>query len=394
MDTRDFRTKTMMIERKNLSHDNLWGVALDVGYSGVKLVSPNIIACFPAFAVPVEGAFIDMGTKAAEQIMLYRSAPNAQVWKVGKSAQDSVSIQDPDAASMSIFGRQRYNSDIFKVITETAMGLACTKNAYGDPQGKPIVLETGLPVLYLKSDSSMLREVLEGFHAFDLKIGRDDWKHYEINLVPGNISIMPQPMGTLLSVATGADGKLRAEAEKYYSSATLICDPGFGTFDSFSLRGTEMSQMETFDNLGMKEVLLETSQQIYSKYGIEIPVPAMQPFLEKGYVSTFNRRKLESMNVPFADILERCNYDVAQRALAKLTDMYSLDEYSYLILTGGTGEAWYPYFKERLKGMANLTLVPGNQNTMGILRDQDNRPAPLPFIFSNVRGYYMALYNR
>ena len=84
---------------------------------------------------------------------------------------------------------------------------------------------------------------------------------------------------------------------------------------------------------------------------------------------------------------------MAEKALEK-TKGYHLDECQYMILTGGTGEAWYPYFKDRLKGMTNLTIVPGNQHTMGILKGKNGEPLPLPFIFGNVRGYYMALFNR
>ena len=68
--------------------------------------------------------------------------------------------------------------------------------------------------------------------------------------------------------------------------------------------------------------------------------------------------------------------------------MYNnLLDYKYLVLTGGTGEAWYKIFEEQLSGMPNLTLVPGNKNTEGLGPDGE----ALPFIFSNVRGYYIFL---
>lgn len=395
MNTQDFRTKTLMIERANISASGMWGVAVDIGYSGVKLFSPNTIACFPAFAIPVKGEMLGITTANTKHTILFRRDETSQVWLVGKAAQDAISRDDPDTSSMSIFGRQRYNSDMFRVLSDTALGIACTKNAYGDPAGKPIVLESGLPNAYLKVDSQSLREVFEGFHAFDLKVGEKDWQHYEITLVHGNVAIMPQPMGTLLSVATGDDGKLRSEANKYYSSATLICDPGFGTFDCFSLRGSSMDRMETFDSLGMKQVLMDTSKRIFEKYpGTDVPVPAMQAYLEKGTIPVFNRKLRTSANMPFGDILEECSKAVAMRAIEKIDELYDLVDYDYMILTGGTGEAWYGYFKDAYKGMSNLTLIPGNQNTMGILQDENGHPAPLPFIFSNVRGYYMYLNNK
>lgn len=391
MNTKDFRTKTMMIKRENVHGDDSWPVAIDVGYSGVKLFSPNIIACFPAFAVPVKGQLLDLKTETSNDTILYRDDENARIWLVGKAAQDSVSKNDPDTATMSIYGRNRYFSDMFRIISNVALGLACTRNEFGDPSGLPVVLRTGLPNEYIESDNIYLKESFEGLHSFDMKIGDGDWAHYDIVLAKGNVSVMPQPMGTLLSVATGNDGNMRSEAALYYTSPTLVCDPGFGTFDCFGLNGKDVRGQDTFEAYGMKQVLSDVSDEIFSKYHVEIPVPAMQSYLEKGTIVVYDRRNRTSVEVPFGDILEKHCIDVAKKAIDNLDNMYDLGEYKYLILTGGTGEAWFPYFKEAFKGMQTLTIIPGNQNTMGIIMDENGHPAPLPFIFSNVRGYYMAL---
>lgn len=391
MNTKDFRTKTMMIERSNIARPGEWDIAIDVGYSGVKLFSPNMIACFPAFATPVKGELLDIQTDNAPDSILYRDDPDSKIWFVGKVAQDSISKNDPDTATMSIYGRNRYFSDMFRVISNVALGIACSKNSFGDPKDLPIVLRTGLPNEYIASDNEYIKEAFEGLHSFDLKIGNRDWNHYELVLARGNVSVMPQPMGTLLSVATGNDGKMRKEAELYYTSPTLVCDPGFGTFDCFGLNGKDVRGQNTFEAFGMKQVLADVSAEIFDKHHVKIPVPAMQSYLEKGTIVNFDRRKKTSVEMPFADILEKHSKNVAKKAIDNLDNMYDLSEYKYLILTGGTGEAWYPYFKEAFKGMQTLTIIPGNQNTMGIITDENGHPAPLPFIFSNVRGYYMAL---
>ena len=56
MDTSKFKTKTEFIERKNPSVSNVWEIALDIGYSAVKLFGPNIVARFPSYAKRVENA--------------------------------------------------------------------------------------------------------------------------------------------------------------------------------------------------------------------------------------------------------------------------------------------------------------------------------------------------
>ena len=52
----------------------------------------------------------------------------------------------------------------------------------------------------------------------------------------------------------------------------------------------------------------------------------------------------------------------------------------YLVVTGGTGEAWWYMIKDEFKGLKTLTVLSGNENS------------ELPFTFSNVRGYYFYLY--
>ena len=61
--------------------------------------------------------------------------------------------------------------------------------------------------------------------------------------------------------------------------------------------------------------------------------------------------------------------------------MYHFDDIKYLIMAGGTGIAWYPYFKERLKDIP-LEVIAGNQNSN------------LPGVYSNARGYYMYRLNQ
>lgn len=393
MKTSSFRTKSMILERENISLSDVWGIAVDIGYSGTKIYAPNCIACFPSFAVQVKGNLLQMA--ATDESTIYYKDADGVVWKVGKAAQDSISPQDPDTASMAIYGRQRYFDPMFLVIARTAIGIASRKNNYGDPTGKKVRLETGLPNSYIRADRPLLKEVLAGEHVFDLKIGSGQWEHCEITLTEDDIFVMPQPMGTLLSVSTDNNGITAKGVEDLYTSAVLICDPGFGTMDCFSLRGSEMDGVETSDSLGMKQVLIETSNTIFRKYRVEIPVPAMQKVLEDGYITQFDRATRRGKNVEIDGILEEANRKIANKAIDKLSELYnSLLEYKYLILTGGTGEAWYDYFVEAFSGLPNLTILPGNQNTDGMMFLEDGTPAPLPFIFSNVRGYYMYLQNK
>ena len=58
-----------------------------------------------------------------------------------------------------------------------------------------------------------------------------------------------------------------------------------------------------------------------------------------------------------------------------------MQDEDYLVITGGTGAAWFSMFKDFYKGLSSLKIIDGAEN--------DNIPA----IFSNVRGYYMQQLN-
>ena len=118
----------------------------------------------------------------------------------------------------------------------------------------------------------------------------------------------------------------------------------------------------------------------------------MQKYLSQGYITQFDKTTRRGYNYDFSGILEECNRNVAKEAIDYFCELFNYFlEYRYLILTGGTGEAWFPYFKDALSGIPNLTVVPGNKGTEGFFRDEEGNASPLPFFFSNVRGYYFSL---
>jgi len=199
-----------------------------------------------------------------------------------------------------------------------------------------------------------------------------------VDIQKDNVKVISQPMGTLLSIATLFNGMLSTDAEKYFKSKLLVFDPGFGTADYFPIKNSRPAESQTFDNLGMKQVLYDVSEQIKKKYNIDIPVPAFQPFLETGKVNQFDRKKMKSKSIDFSDILEECSKSVCMQNIEKMKELYNyLQEMDYLVITGGCGAAWSSYIRDYFSDMENLTIISGNQNDK------------LPYIFSTVRGYYM-----
>jgi len=375
--TQNYRTKTNFIERQNICAGNYWGIALDIGYSGVKGVSPNMVFCFPSFARKYMGQTIALGEPGPEDIQ-YKDEQGV-IWNVGSSAQNIIASNDSNDNIYSLYGRNRYFSPMFQVIARTGLGLGMLANQYGCPDEKTITLQTGLPPDYLRSDVGFLKEVLAGRHEFELRIGRYPWKKFSFDLPESNIRVMPQPMGSLLSAAFKNDLKKVEDANKYFTSNILVFDAGFGTLDTYSLRNGQAEKLQpSYDDLGMKAVLMDVSERIYQLYDVEIPVHAMQKCLQNGYIKVFDRKAMRSIHVDFSEILWESTRKICLEAIERVKHTYNyLLDFDYLLITGGTGAAWQDIISEHFAEMEGLQIITGNQN--------DN----LSHIYSNVRGYYL-----
>lgn len=385
MDTSSFKTKTLFMERKNpFRKDNYWVIALDMGYSAVKGMSRNSLFCFPSYAKKLPQNSISLA-KALRTDILYRDNEGSDVYAVGAKAEAMFSVETTNDNNTTLYGRNRYFSDIFRVTSRVGLAMALLSNQYGNPMGKEIVVQTGLPSAYLVDDLPLLKEALSDEYSFDIKIGNDPWKHFEFTLSEENIRGIQQPMGTLVSIATDRNGIPTMDAQRLFRSNMLVFDPGFRTGDTSYIKGgtINLEDCYTFDDLSMVEILSRTVDILQRDYNANITVPAMQNYLESGMVKAINKRAFQSTSIAFGDILQAQALAVCDLAIARLSEVYNyFAEVDYLTITGGTGAAWYEYIKERLKGLQTLTIISANRNE------------DLPYIFSNVRGYYMYLINR
>lgn len=379
MTTQEFKTKTIIQPRQNPSVPNYWGISIDVGYSSVKVFSPNTISSFPSYVKPVEYGTADHPIGGLEKTCIAYRDENRKEYFVGATAQDSVKTGDADNSTASLYVRNRYFAPEFKVLVRVGLALGMLKNSYGDPTDRILHVQTGLPPEYLKADSKDLVNCFIGHHKFMVKLGTNDWMNFEFELLQENIEIMPQPMGTLISIATDRNGGSVPEAKKYFSSNLLILDPGFGTLDTFSIKNHYLDTSKTWNNLGMLRVLQETTRLIQERYDQVIPVPAMQKLLGEGVFKTrFDHQTKSIKQIDFTDILEEANKLVCEEALNTVNDFYNyLQDEDYLVITGGTGAAWFEYIKKYYNGIETLNIISGAVNDT------------IPEIFSNVRGYYM-----
>ena len=85
--------------------------------------------------------------------------------------------------------------------------------------------------------------------------------------------------------------------------------------------------------------------------------------------------------IPLGPILEQSNKEIMKIAMDRAKNVTNAFRgYSYIIVAGGTGEAWYDYITQWLGSRKSIKVLPSNMNDH------------LPFIYSNARGYYLFRY--
>lgn len=382
--TVNFKTRTIFNNRENpCRNEKVFPLALDIGYSAVKGFSPNKVFSFPSYAIRMSEDILSLGTPSKNDIQ-YKD--ESGLWYVGELAQMMTDKSDTSENINTLYGRNRYNSPMFKIIARTGFGIGLLANEYGSYEGRKIVLQTGLPPSYAKTDSPILKGVLKGKHKFEIKIGTGSWCKFEFELSEENINIMPQPLGSIVSLTVDSRGRQIPEREKYLNNNVnmLIDDAGFGTDDFFNIRnGRNIKGEGTKDEFGMKRVMQETTNEIYKRYGVEIPVHAIQKYLQKGTFYKFIPEDMAQDEISFADILDEMSRKVCMESIEYMKSTFNyLQDYQYLVVTGGTGAAWFDIIKNYFANMKTLQVIGANT--------QDK----LPHIFSNVRGYYFYLNGR
>ena len=375
-DTKKYKTRTFFRDENNGSISGVWLNAVDIGYSSVKVFSQNALAVFPSFARRFYGEFV--GTLPDYHIV-YKDLDTNETWLVGEAAQNDVEQGDMTISEGHLYSEDRYADPMFLVLVRTSLGLGTTGNIYGSPEGRTIHVQTGLPPKYMKRYKKDIIKAFSGRHRFSLRLGNGPERAYDLTVEKENVDVMEQPKGTLMSVAVDKFRRFVPSARGYFNQNVLIFDAGFGTLDIYPIRNNHVGEKQTFTEYSMRQVFRETINAISDKYDEEVSMVGIQKCLGDGYVTCHDR--LSSREEEFGDLLEAASAKVCDAAIERFAQIYRLHEYKYLIVTGGTGAAWNDMIREKLKGLKTLTIVNGNQTDPS-----------LPFLFANVRGYYMFMY--
>ncbi len=376
MNTAKFRIPQEIIEREHAHGNKAWILGLDVGFSSLKGFCPNKYFTVPSYVSKLNS----MLATVTEDDIYFQDETG--LYLVGISALRQVIDDDTSDSDAEIFSRNRYGSKKFRIMVAVGLAIGLMSNQYGEyVQGMPIKVQTGLPTAYLTpKDITAIKKAFSQKYNFQIKIGKKDWESFSIEVPEDNISVMAQPSGTLYSILMDRNGKSIPEATKILCSNIIIVDAGFGTFDPYAFIDRKLVIKESIPDMGMLRVLRETSKLFSAACGEDVRVSAMQKYLEKGYKDCVDEETMNSRSVYVSEYLKEANKKVCMESIEIIKQITNyLRGYDVLVLTGGTGAAWFDIYKDYFKGMKNLQVIPGNKND------------GISMHYANARGYYMLL---
>ena len=383
MDTLAFKTKSEIVSRKmpkingNNQYKGKTIVALDGGYSAVKGASPEGVFIFPSYAKKAPVGFEIVANVDDTHIMFKNNITN-EMWLVGHSAETLMDQTDLDSTTdTSIYTRYRYDSPMYKTLMATGLGIGLI----GTPEGNDVFLQTGLPSAYRKADTPKLINALKGDYDISVKVGTGQWHRFKFTLDEAHINVMEQPQGTLCSVAF-KNGEQTAFGTKVMASNSIILDIGFGTEDQFPIRHGMKIASKTYSDTAMRAVfdnVIAKVKEENEESPLEVKIFELQKYLETGEIPYFDVSSFSMNYIKFDSILNEVNKVLCEKSIMRLMQEYqNMQDYQYLIVTGGTGESRFEQIKEKLSVIPTLTVLPGNMNT-----------PDLSYTYSNVIGYYM-----
>jgi plasmid segregation protein ParM len=327
---------------------NLLGI--DVGYGFVKSFDGEYDVVFPSV--------VGIGRDISYQSSLSNySSPldtlvlkhNGKTYFVGNYAIRQSSIP---SRSLDIKKPEDINTLLLFL---TSLGLFSA-----DKQNFSIV--TGLPTNYVLSYQEQLGSILAGEHQISLRVNGTT---KEKKLVVNDITIVPQPFGTLYNQVLDNNGNI---ADKEMSGKIVgIADIGFKTADFVVSDSLEfVDRLSSSSNSGMFSAYQIIAAMIRSRYKIDKKDYELDQIVKNKSI------KIAGVNYDISDIIAEAYYNLAAKIKTELDSLWDYRELDAIILTGGGGEALSEYLIPKFN---NMVLVPDAQ-------------------FANVKGFWKLARNK
>ncbi|MDF2879474.1 MAG: hypothetical protein K0R54_31 [Clostridiaceae bacterium] len=379
----DYSTKTFSkfhnLKMNFLDELDIFPIATDIGYGGVKVFSLNGKHIFPA--IPIE--ISDDKTYFDQPTFIKYKDERGKIWYVGDRARHST--QGNIKVDKTVYGDERLTSPEYKVLLRVSIFFGLLKPDYTIVKNKKIKIVTGLPEEHLEDNAEILRNRFSGHHNFQVKIGSGDWIKATFDIEEEDIEVLSQPFGTIFSMAFDKYGNLNNDNNLVIGNNVLVFDGGFHTIDTYLSKIGDQGESRTWDKNAMYNVFADTRNIIQENTKLKLEIGEIDKYIAtdntdrpKGTIKYGKNNQLYDFTADFEISLK---YN-AEEIIERLISIYdNFRDIPVVICAGGTGKAYYPYLKKSIP----TEVILAEKETL------NNSVETFDSVFSNVVGFFKFL---
>ncbi|QUH22083.1 ParM/StbA family protein [Alkaliphilus sp. B6464] len=349
-------------------------IGLDVGFSATKIFSMFGYHKYPSVVRKIRKRDLDNIKYSDDCYILYKTS-DRDIWLVGHAVInrtfDQLTNED------TLYTENRLNSEENLVLNRVGIALALMKDDFSFVKNPAIRLCVGLPEKQVDSHADSYIDLLMGHHEFEIKIGSRDWQKIKVDVEEENISVLSQPFGTLLSLASDRKGKIINE-NLLKKDRTLIYDGGFGTIDTFLIENGNIVNSTTDPTLAMKDIFNEARDTIAEKTDIMLQLHQFNYYLSKDQGERFiwyngNQKYDLDPDIKLSTI------NFAEDNIKMLNQQYrGFNNVDSIIVTGGTGKVFFPFFQLNIPKNIQLAEV----------KDSTDKNEDFDCVYANSVGFF------
>jgi len=227
---------------------------------------------------------------------------------------------------------------------------------------QPINLVVGLPIGNYRQFKSELAGMLRGTHSIVSTDMRGDRK--EINIKVGEVSVLPQPIGTVMDRLLNRQGK--PENKRFATDKIGIIDIGFRTTDyTISDKGRYSERGSLTTQNGIAKAFTKIATKLKETCKVDIEIYRLFSAVEHGNI------KVRGKAYDLQKITEHAFKQLAATIAADANQVWSDDwDIDAIMITGGGGAVLASYIQPLVEGV----IIPIEEG--------------LDYRLHNVRGYY------
>lgn len=320
-------------------------IALDHGNGWVKARTENNEITLPSFFARKSelGESYFMDTLDVKEYESSASKGNVYLWGGDISSLDNVSL--------SYGSQDRYKQEPYRLLSEFALAETVLPDGY---TFQDVVLVTGVPSVEKgKQPEKDLIEALQGGHL--IKVEGED-----VIIRVDNVKVLPQPIGTIMSLYLDETGFVADES--YEEDSVAVIDIGTGTTDIDHVKALKR-KVEDSDSItqGMFDVYRKVADWVNSQ---NTSARATVEKVEKQFASD---KYVVSKRISYdiSDIKERALTEVADKIKSEIILRWKTwDHFDKILITGG-GASQLGKRLQKLIGDAEIVKNAQTANVQG-----------------------------